>query len=155
MQFQLPVYHGSPRIEARIVGLVEVGLQPLPALQFDVRDYKIQLQPPLVAVLYPQNSVLVALQSGQERLFKVAHQLVLGRPGQISLGKGQDARGVFLGVRTGIDQGFNHRRVAPVERCAFPVPVTAQEVANRPGAPAYPTVMEFDDHGAVPPARGL
>ncbi|MGP7198526.1 hypothetical protein ACTZQ7_26765, partial [Klebsiella pneumoniae] len=77
MQFQLPVYHGSPRIEARIVGLVEVGLQPLPALQFDVRDYKIQLQPPLVAVLYPQNSVLVALQSGQERLFKVAHQLVL------------------------------------------------------------------------------
>ena len=81
MQFQLPVYHGSPRIEARIVRFVVVGLQPFTALQFDVRDYKIQLQPPLVPVLYPQSGVLVPLQSGQERLFKVAHQLVFGRPG--------------------------------------------------------------------------
>ncbi|CAM7221035.1 hypothetical protein ENINMA194M_22410 [Enterobacter intestinihominis] len=73
-QPQPVIGQGLPGVDAGTVGAVKVGLQAFAALQFDVRDDKIQLKPSLVAVLYPQAGVLVAVEASQQRVLPFIHQ---------------------------------------------------------------------------------
>lgn len=76
MQPQLRVHCGLPRIDARTVGPVKIRLQALPGQQFGVRYQEIQLQPPLVPVLHPQDAVLVFIQSGHQNPLEALHYLL-------------------------------------------------------------------------------
>ncbi|WP_439041239.1 hypothetical protein, partial [Salmonella sp. NW433] len=62
-QPQPVISQGLPGVDAGAVGAVKVGLKAFAALQFDVRDDKIQLKPSLVAVLHPQTGVLVTVEA--------------------------------------------------------------------------------------------
>ena len=73
-QPQPVVGQGLPGVDAGAVSAVKVGLQAFAALQFDVRDDKIQLKPSLVAMLYPQTGVLVVVEAGQQRVLPFIHQ---------------------------------------------------------------------------------
>ncbi|WCM48474.1 hypothetical protein NX000_26195 (plasmid) [Escherichia coli] len=73
-QPQPVVGQGLPGVDAGAVGAVKVGLQAFSALQFDVRDDKIQLKPSFVAVLHPQAGVLVAVKASQQRVLPFIHQ---------------------------------------------------------------------------------
>ena len=74
IKIQAVIGQSLPGVDPGTVSPVIVGLQAFPALQFDVRDHKIQLQPVLVPVLHPKAGVLVAIQTGQQCLLELLHQ---------------------------------------------------------------------------------
>ena len=76
MQAQTCIHDCLPRVDARTVGTVVVRLQPLSGQQFGIRDKEIQLQPPLVPVLHPQDAVLVFIESGHQNPLEALHQLL-------------------------------------------------------------------------------
>ncbi|MFS7753292.1 hypothetical protein ACJ8BN_01220, partial [Klebsiella pneumoniae] len=76
MQPQSAVHHGLPGIDARPVGAIVVRLQAFPGQQFSVGDQEIQLQPPLVGMLHPQNAVLVFIEPGHQNPLKAGHDLL-------------------------------------------------------------------------------
>lgn len=83
MQPQSAVHHGLPGIDARPVGAIVIRLQAFPGQQLCVGDQEIQLQPPLVGVLHPQNAVLVFIEPGHQNPLKAGHDL-LPLPGRSS-----------------------------------------------------------------------
>jgi len=76
VQPQPGVHCGLPRIDARTVGLIKIRLQPLSGQQFGVRYQEVQLKPPLVPVLHPQDAVLVFIQTGHQNPLEALHQLL-------------------------------------------------------------------------------
>ncbi|MDS0623112.1 hypothetical protein NOI44_23185, partial [Escherichia coli] len=64
-------------MDARPVGAIVVRLQAFPGQQFSVGDQEIQLQPPLVGVLHPQNAVLVFIEPGQREQIMASFERVL------------------------------------------------------------------------------
>ncbi|MFI7786666.1 hypothetical protein EN46_24985 [Citrobacter amalonaticus] len=74
MKSQTAVNHCLPRINAWTVGPVVIGLETLTGQQFGVRNEEVQLQTSFVAVLHPQNAVLVFIKSGHQNPFKAGHQ---------------------------------------------------------------------------------
>jgi len=76
VQPQPGVNEGLPRIDARTVGLVKIRLQALSGQQFGVRYQEIQLQPPLVPVLHPQDAVLVFIKTGHQNPLEALQQLL-------------------------------------------------------------------------------
>jgi len=76
VQTQLRVHERLPRINARTVSAVKIRLQALSGQQFGVRYQEVQLQPPLVPVLHPQDAVLVFIQSGHQNPLETVHQLL-------------------------------------------------------------------------------
>ena len=110
MQPQSAVHHGLPGIDARPVGAIVIRLQAFPGQQLCVGDQEIQLQPPLVGVLHPQNAVLVFIEPGHQNPLKAGHDL-LPLPGrQLSLRERQYAGGVLFRIRRGIDKLPDHHR---------------------------------------------
>ncbi|WZX55998.1 hypothetical protein AAFR86_01640 (plasmid) [Salmonella enterica subsp. diarizonae serovar 58:r:z53] len=74
MKPQTAVNHGLPRIDAWAVGPVVIGLETLTGQQFGIRNEEVQLKTSFVAVLHPQNAVLVFIESGHQNLLKAGHQ---------------------------------------------------------------------------------
>ncbi|EPO7767173.1 MULTISPECIES: hypothetical protein [Enterobacteriaceae] len=75
MQPQSAVHDGLPGIDAWTVGAIVIRLEPSAGQQLRVRDQKIQLKPPLVTMLHPQDAVLVFIKSGHQNPLKACHQL--------------------------------------------------------------------------------
>ena len=98
MQPQSAVQHGLPGIDARPVGAIVVRLQAFPGQQFSVGDQEIQLQPPLVGVLHPQNAVLVFIEPGRHGVGQAAGASVAfsGFRGA-ALNQSRSASGVYTG----------------------------------------------------------
>ena len=74
MQPQPAVHDGLPGINARTVGAVVIRLETSAGQQLRVRDQKIQLKPPLVTMLHPQDAVLVFIESGHQNPLEARHQ---------------------------------------------------------------------------------
>lgn len=73
--------------------------------QLGARGYKMQLRIPFVGVPNPKNVVLVAVKASKCRLLEVVHDLLLlGLGGIVSVGKRDNAGGVFPFATGAVDQ---------------------------------------------------
>lgn len=75
MQPVMVIDQRLPGINPRPVCTVVVRLKTLSRLKLHIRDDKIQLKPPLVLVLHPQNAVLIFFKSGHQYPLKTLHHL--------------------------------------------------------------------------------
>lgn len=155
MQPQTAVHYSLPGVNARPVGAVKVRLQTLARQQFGIRDQEVELQPAFVAVFNPQHAVLVFIEPGHQYPLKAGHQLFTLAGRQIFLREGQYARGIFLGVRRGVNQLPDFLRLPLQNACPLALPVFAKQVIHRPRTAAAAARMKLNDHRLAPfPAPG-
>lgn len=119
-----------PGVYPGTVGAVKVGLQPFPALQFDVRDHEVQLEAAFILMLNPQTGVLVFVETGHQCLFPFVHQPFFFRLCNIGLLKGQHARGVGAGKVTAVNQFAGAFGISPQHAGFTTLAIFAQQVIN-------------------------
>ncbi len=83
-------------------------------------------------MLNPQYRILIRIQARQKRTLKTVHEFVFYLCRQISLCKGQHARGIFLGISATINQRHNLLRIPSKQFGINPSPILTQQVINRP-----------------------
>ncbi len=153
IKIQAVIGQSLPGVDPGTVSPVIVGLQAFPALQFDVRDHKIQLQPVLVPVLHPQTGILVAVQTGQQCLLKLLHQTHFLIVREVFFPERQHPGGVGAGKITTINQLPDTLRLTAQHHRFFPVSFFPQQVIHRATACTRTPAMNFDDHAVSPEAQ--
>ena len=128
IEVQAVIGQSLPGVNSGTVSPVIVGLQAFSALQFDVREHKIQLQPVLVPVLHPQTGVLVAVQTGQQCLLKLIHQTHFLIVREVLFPERQHPGGVGTGKLTTINQLPDTLRLTAQYHCFIPITFFSQQV---------------------------
>ena len=131
IKIQAVIGQSLPSVDPGTVSPVIVGLQAFPALQFDVRDHKIQLQPVLVPVLHPQTGILVTVQTGQQCLLKLLHQTHFLIVREVFFPERQHPGGVGAGKLASVNQLSDTLRLTPQYHRFFPVSRLSQQVIHR------------------------
>ena len=131
IKVQAVIGQSLPGVDPGTVSPVIVGLQAFSALQFDVREHKIQLQPVLVPVLHPQTGVLVAVQTGQQCLLKLIHQTHFLIVREVLFPERQHPGGIGAGKLTTINQLPDSLRLTAQYHRFIPVSRLSQQVIHR------------------------
>ena len=100
-------------------------------------------------MFYPQNAVLVFIESRKQGPLKAVHQTLFCSLWNIFLFKRQHAGRVLLAVLTRINQGFDLVGISPQKRSALTVSLIAKQVVDGAGTPASAALEHFNDHAAT------
>ncbi|WP_244637524.1 hypothetical protein U9I37_28420 (plasmid) [Citrobacter freundii] len=131
IEVQAVIGQSLPGVDPGTISPVIVGLQAFSALQFDVREHKIQLQPVLVPVLHPQTGVLVAVQTGQQCLLKLIHQTHFLIVREVLFPERQHPGGIGAGKLTTINQLPDTLRLTAQYHRFIPITFFSQQVIHR------------------------